>query len=100
MTDNYGLNRHLDSAAATPLAADLLELRGNPLRVDGSAVSFAGALPLQVLIAAKKQWADDDQSFQVAPLSPELAKAAKVLGIELPDIGARPEDVLTAEERA
>lgn len=94
MTETYSLNRHLDSAAAPPLAADLLELRGKHLRIDGRAVRFVGTLPLQVLIAAQKQWHDDDQEFQVSPLSPELANAATGLGIELSDLGARTEDIL------
>lgn len=42
MSEIYSLNGHLDSAAAPAMSADLLELRGRPLRIDASAVFFAG----------------------------------------------------------
>lgn len=88
MTECYRLSRHLDSAAAPPLAADLLGLRGAPLRVDGSDVAFAGALGMQVLISAHRQWVEDGTDFSIQPVSPALASAAVGLGIDLDGLGA------------
>ncbi len=88
MTECYSLSRHLDSAAAPPLAADLLALRGAPLRVDGSAVAFVGALGMQVLISAQRQWQEDATAFHIHPVSPALAAAAIGLGVDLAATGA------------
>lgn len=97
--DTYSLNGHLDSAAAPPMAVDLLEMRGTPVCVDGSAVRFAGTLPLQVLVAAHNQWRDDGHAFKIAPFSPQFASAAAGLGIELSALGASAMDVIVAEEQ-
>lgn len=97
MTTTYGLSGHLDSAAASPLAADLLEFRGQSICVDASAVTFAGTLSLQVLVAARRQWTEDGQDFQLAPLSHALASAAGGLGVELSEIGATQTDVIEME---
>lgn len=100
MTMTYSLGGHLDSAAAPPLVIDLLEHRGHPLCIDGSSVTFAGALCVQVLVAARKQWQEDDQPFLVAPLSGGLANAAKGLGVALSAIGAHDADVPMTEADA
>lgn len=93
MTETYSLNRHLDSAVALSLANDLLDLRNKPIRIDASAVSFCGTLPVQVLIAAQKQWQEDGQPFCVAPVSSVLAQAATSLGVALSAIGVSASDV-------
>lgn len=95
--DSYSLNGHLDSVAAPPLAADLLETRGKPMRVDGSAVTFAGTLLIQVLVSAKKQWQEDGHDFTVSPVSSALANAAKGLGVDLSAIGATETDIQMTE---
>ncbi|MDZ4085890.1 MAG: hypothetical protein U1E69_03710 [Tabrizicola sp.] len=46
----------LDFAAARDLHADLVELRGVPVLVDGTAVVFSGALAAQVLLATSRDW--------------------------------------------
>lgn len=97
MTQSYCLTRHLDSAAAPPMAVALQELRGQAVRVDGRDVDFAGALSLQVLISARLQWEVDDCAFELSPLSLALAKAASGLGIDLSAIGAIPDDIIEAE---
>lgn len=95
--DTYCLDGHLDSIAAPPLATDLLEMRGKPISVDASAVSFVGTLLLQVLVSARKQWLEDGHAFKVAPVSQALASAAAGLGVALADIGASDADVLAKE---
>ena len=100
MTPNYSLPGHLDSASAPPLASDLLDLRGAPLCIDASEVSFAGTLSLQVLIAARKQWDEDDQGFEVTCPSPALCRAAKGLGVPMQAFGANDADLTMQEMSA
>lgn len=97
MTECYSLSRHLDSAAAPPLAADLLGLRGADLTIDCSDVAFVGALGLQVLIAARRQWSEDGHILSIKPVGGALAKAATALGVDLALIGADHEDTSISE---
>jgi chemotaxis protein CheX len=55
----------LDLQAAEPLRAELMVLRGRPLSVDASQVSRLGGLCLQVLISARKTWAEDGLALSV-----------------------------------
>jgi anti-anti-sigma regulatory factor len=51
------LPERVDFTAARDLHARLVELRGSAVEVDGSAVSFGGALGAQVLLTAALDWA-------------------------------------------
>jgi anti-anti-sigma regulatory factor len=53
----------LDFAAARDLHAELLERRGSALSVDGTAVTFCGALAAQVLLSASRETAATRQPF-------------------------------------
>ncbi|MEJ6395426.1 STAS domain-containing protein [Gymnodinialimonas sp. 2305UL16-5] len=97
MTHTYALPQHLDSAAAPPLAFDLLSLRGKSIAVDGSQVDFAGALGLQVLISAKAQWAEDGIEYALTPVSAALDKACNGLGVAPHQIGAAHDDMSEGE---
>lgn len=97
MIPTYRLSERLDSAAAPPLAADLLEHRGNSVCVDANAVRFIGTLPLQVLIAAKKQWHDDGHEFVTKKMSVEFVTFTNGLGVPLDAVGALEEDIHIAE---
>lgn len=55
----------LDLQAAEPLRAELMVLRGRPLSIDASQVGRLGGLCLQVLISARKTWAEDGQPLSV-----------------------------------
>lgn len=55
----------LDLQAAEPLRAELMVLRGRALSIDASQVSRLGGLCLQVLIAARKTWAEDGLPLSV-----------------------------------
>ncbi|MBA4794211.1 STAS domain-containing protein [Phenylobacterium sp.] len=59
----------LDLQAADPLRAELLALRGRPLRVDASQVSRLGGLCLQVLLSARTTWAEDGLPLRVEQAS-------------------------------
>ncbi|QXT41183.1 STAS domain-containing protein [Gymnodinialimonas ceratoperidinii] len=96
MAATYKLEGHLDSSAAPRIAQELLTHRGAPILIDGGAVASAGTLLLQVLISAKLQWDEDEQSFQTAPISDAMATAAKGLGIPLASFGAASDGEATA----
>jgi chemotaxis protein CheX len=91
MAATYKLEGHLDSVSVPVVAQDLMNLRGAPLVIDGEGVASAGTLLLQVLVSAKRQWEEDRQSFQIAPISDALADTAKELGIAVTSFGADPE---------
>lgn len=55
----------LDLQAAEPLRAELMALRGRPLTLDASQVTRLGGLCLQVLLSARKIWAEDGHSLTV-----------------------------------
>ena len=55
----------LDLQAAEPLRAELMALRGRPLSLDASQVTRLGGLCLQVLMSARKIWAEDGLSLTV-----------------------------------
>ena len=88
MSNDFTLPERLDTASAGRLAGRLSERRGQPLRLDGSAVGFGGALGLQVLVAARRQWQADGQPFRIDPLGDGLARACRILGIPPLEIGA------------
>lgn len=55
----------LDLQAAEPLRAELIALRGRPLTLDASQVTRLGGLCLQVLMSARKIWAEDGVNLTV-----------------------------------
>ncbi|MDY6925450.1 MAG: STAS domain-containing protein, partial [Pseudomonadota bacterium] len=59
----------LDIQSAEGLRLELLENRGQPLTVDGSAVERLGGLCLQVLMSAMQTWTADGHAFVVSPAS-------------------------------
>ena len=98
MSNDLKLPERLDTASARQLAGALARLRGQPVGLDGGAVVFGGALGLQVLVAASRQWRDDCQPFRVAPVSDGLQGACRTLGIDPQEIGAG--DPIETEEEA
>ncbi|WP_207801782.1 STAS domain-containing protein [Phenylobacterium hankyongense] len=74
------LGEVLDLNAATPLATELLALRGRDLEVDASAVQRLGAQCLQVLLSARDTWDADGAGFAVVGPSPEFSAVLALLG--------------------
>ncbi|HXQ16336.1 MAG TPA: STAS domain-containing protein [Caulobacteraceae bacterium] len=70
----------LDLAAASPLAIQLLGLRGQSLRLDAGEVRRLGGQCLQVLLAARETWASDGQSFAIANSTAEFAECLALMG--------------------
>ncbi|HLQ20404.1 MAG TPA: hypothetical protein VK146_15630 [Tabrizicola sp.] len=77
----------LDFAATRDLHARLLELRGGPVILDGTAVVFGGALAAQVLVGATRDWAaaGDMLSLKLSPSLQDDLRRLAVLG-EFPNL--------------
>lgn len=95
MDEKLLLPARFDSAAAQSVTQNLMARRGRPLSVDAGQVEFAGALGIQVLIAARRQWAAGDIAFEVTGISDALRDACRTLGVAPSEIG-----VLQGEEAA
>ena len=72
----------LDSSAASALRTDLLGRRGRALILDASGVEMMGALSLEVIIAAGRQWDADGHDLQVQAGSGRYVVCCQVLGID------------------
>lgn len=78
--DPLKLPHTLDLTAAAELRDDLTARRGAPLEIDASAVRRCGALCLQVLVAAKRDWDGAGQAFRFAARSDEFDEAIRLMG--------------------
>ena len=92
MGEPMPLPARLDTANAAALYESISRQRGSSIELDGSGVSRAGALGLQVLISAHRCWQEDGLEFSVTKASEPLKSACQTLGIDAGDIG------LTTEE--
>jgi len=77
----YELPAVLDSTVATSLLADLLPLRGKPLRVSGEAVNRVSTSCLQVLLSAAATWKADGVPFSITAPSATLLESTRLLSI-------------------
>ena len=87
MLEKYALPERLDTATAPGLADALRGRLGEVLMLDGAAVSKVGALGLQVLVAAVRQWREDGKELTLENPSDALLEGCKWLGISPADIG-------------
>jgi chemotaxis protein CheX len=83
----------LDLQAAEPLRAELMSLRGRPLDVDASQVSRLGGLCLQVLMSARKIWAEDGVALTLN--QPSLAFSEQLAAFGNPELHCEPEGGLS-----
>ena len=83
------LGQRLPTAEAAALHARLAALRDRPLTVDASAVNMLGALCLQVLLAAARDWQRRGLGFAVVPRSAAFARALAGFGASLPGADGR-----------
>lgn len=79
----------LDTAAAEPLKAALLGARGAPLTLDASEVERLGGLCLQLLLSARRTWAEDGRVFAIAGASTRFTE--QLAALSAPDLTFRPE---------
>jgi chemotaxis protein CheX len=75
------LDNVLDLNAAGSLHTKLLGMRGSDVVIDGSGVERAGALCLQVLMAAAKTWEEEKHSLTFSEMSDALTKTMQLLGV-------------------
>ena len=87
MSASLSLAARLDNPAAEHLSRDLLEARGGAVLINAEAVIFCGALAMQLLVAARKQWLKDGQAFEVERPSSDLINACRLLGVTLENVG-------------
>ncbi len=80
MPDALLLSDRLDHATTAALHADLQARRGTALEVDGRKVTFLGTLAAQLLVSAKKTWAQDGLAFHITP-SEDMAAQVDGLGL-------------------
>ncbi len=87
MVQKYALPDRLDTASAPGLADALRGRMGEVLTLDGAAVRNVGALGLQVLVAANRQWREDGNELCLENPSDALIEGCIWLGISPADIG-------------
>lgn len=80
MTQTIQLSANLDVLASAPLKAALVAARGAPVSLDASDVQRFGGLCLQVLLAARRQWASDGARFEIVRTSAAFLEQARLLG--------------------
>jgi chemotaxis protein CheX len=80
MTATLVLEPVLDLKAAEPLKVALLEHQGDALSLDASHVQRLGGLCLQLLLAARRSWAEAGQTLVVTPRSAAFDDAVALFG--------------------
>ena len=81
------LPARLTSAEADRLKAEFEAHRGQPLCLDAGAVGQLGGQCLQVLLAARRAWADDQAAFEMHNATEALRAALPILGVTAELIG-------------
>ncbi len=88
MGNTIALGKNVGTAAAPALAAEFAALRGTDVSVNASKTNHIGALGLQVIVAACRQWKHDGHGFSLSAFSDAFRHDARTLGIALTDLGA------------
>lgn len=81
MSEVFALPNRLDSSGAAPLMQALLSRRGRSLTLDASGVDLVGALALEVIVAAGRQWEADRQLLSLAHPSERFVASCDALGL-------------------
>lgn len=74
------LPARLDAAALGQIRLALLDLQGQAVRLEADGVERAGALALQLLLAARKTWRAHGAELSIVGPSPVLVDALERLG--------------------
>ena len=72
----------LDLKAAGPLKTAFMERRGSPVEIEAGQVRRLGGLCLQVLLAARKAWADDGKPFSIMGPSEAFLETTRLFGAD------------------
>ncbi|MBU6448223.1 MAG: STAS domain-containing protein [Rhodospirillales bacterium] len=73
----------LDIVAAPGLLESFLQLRGNQLSVEASQVQRLGAQCLQIFLAARTAWAEDNITIQFQNPSEDFVESLELLGTSI-----------------
>lgn len=84
----YTLPPKLDLSTAAALAGALTEARGAPLVLNAGAVTHLGTPGLQVLLSARKTWAQDGVPLSIENFSDALGEQLVPLGLHQADLEA------------
>jgi chemotaxis protein CheX len=87
MKGSINLAACLDGLATERLASELAPQRGHALTLYAGQVTFLGALALQLLIAANRQWQTDGKPFRIADPSAAFLEGVALLGSNVSDLG-------------
>ena len=71
----------LDTAGALALREDLLALRGKLARLDASSVTRMNGFAAEILVSARRQWAEDGAQLIVSDPSDAFDAAITDLGL-------------------
>ncbi|MBI1622233.1 STAS domain-containing protein [Aquamicrobium zhengzhouense] len=88
-TECVTLPTELDIKAASPLANQLLALRGRDVLLNASQIERVGAQCLQVLLSAASTWRTDGSSLAISEPSPAFTDAIEIAGLELSNFTSR-----------
>lgn len=89
MDDVLKLPQIMDVAAVRAVRDDLISRRGKPVTIDASAVERIGALGIELLISANRQWTEDERVLQMTGISDATKVAFTDLGLDAATIDAR-----------
>jgi chemotaxis protein CheX len=78
----------LGSAAARPLADELLAARGAPLTLGAGSVRRLGAQCVQVMLSAAATWRADGFALGIDSPTPEFHEALRLLGLSVEAVTA------------
>lgn len=70
----------LDTVAAEAMRQTLLAARGAPVTLEGSSTQRVGGAALQVLLSARRQWAEDGHGWKIEAPSDALRDALCLMG--------------------
>jgi len=77
----------LDSLATERLASELTSQRGHSLTLNAGQVTFVGALALQLLFAARRQWKTDGKPLEITDPSEAFLEGIASLGGSASELG-------------
>jgi chemotaxis protein CheX len=93
LDDVLKLPQTLDVAAVRAVREDLLGRRGTDITVDASDVERIGALGIELLIAAQRQWRKDDSALKLVGVSDTVTDAFQDLGLDATTLDTRETDL-------
>lgn len=86
MADVIDLAERLDLTAATPLSEDLKSHLDSSIVINAADVMYLGTPCLQVLAAARQEWATAGKSISYEDPSPEFSEHLELLGLKVADL--------------